>query len=85
MVLSLNHGFEMFGLIVSDIEEHIIQISDNWSSCSWLSAGLEIVEHVSLRLVVLLGNLWSWKSLQIIGVFSKELVIGLISVLFNLF
>jgi hypothetical protein len=59
-ILSLNHGFEVLGLIVSDVEEYVIKISDDWSSRSWLSAGLEIVKHESLRLVVLLGNLWSW-------------------------
>ena len=84
-ILSLNHGFEVLGLIVSDVEEYVIKISDDWSSRSWLSAGLEIVKHESLRLVVLLGNLWGWKSFQVLGVFIEELVIGLISVLFNLF
>jgi len=63
LILSFNHCLEMLSLIVSDVEENIIEISNDWSSSTWFSAGLEIIKHESLFLIVFNSDLWSRKGL----------------------
>lgn len=74
----------MLSLVISNVQEYVIQISDDWSSSSWLPAGLEIIKHERLGLIVLTCNLWSWKTLKNFSILLNKSIISFISMLFDL-
>lgn len=74
----------MLSFIVPDVEENIIEISDDGPAGARLASRLEVIEHESLLLVVLLGDLGSRKLLQSGLVIAKEAIISFVSMLLDL-
>jgi hypothetical protein len=60
LILSFDHRLEMLCFVISNVQKYVIEISNNWSSSTWFSAGLEIIKHEGLFLVVFDCNFWSW-------------------------